>query len=150
MPDPHSTDYSFVKDPEALAMAEEYVAVNNAAYELLKDTGIEFRGWRFWPPFFCMTCGIAINTKQWLFARICGGCDCSAGARAREHGITFAGRCELINAKESVIQRILDPRSEEGKTLSAAVQTRRKRLPRYMPHNRPIDRYRPMLPVRKC
>ena len=42
---------------------------NDTKYQALLKTGILFRGWRFFPPFFCMCCCGPISTSQWIFAR---------------------------------------------------------------------------------
>ena len=105
---------------------------NDAAYRrIVEQGGIEFRGYRFWPPFFCFTCGRGISANQWLFSRICGSCDSELGLiRSRStDGRIFAGRVEIEEATRkgpsSIVERteeaggFLDPRVEPGKSLSA-------------------------------
>ena len=49
------------------------------------DCWVEFRGYRFHPPFKCMCCGKEICARQFAFGRCCGVCDtgaCQSGNRA--------------------------------------------------------------------
>jgi hypothetical protein len=36
---------------------------------------VEFRGYRFSPPFYCMCCGKVICARQFAYGRCCGPCD---------------------------------------------------------------------------
>lgn len=59
---------------------------------------VDRRGWRFTPPFICMTCGIQICPLQWIFSSICGSCDCGHSKTVRLfNGKCFAGPHELID-----------------------------------------------------
>lgn len=40
-----------------------------------EDTWIDFGGYRFRKPFFCLCCGLEICARQWAFGRACGKCD---------------------------------------------------------------------------
>lgn len=46
------------------------------------DSWVDFRGYRFKPPFLCMCCGKVICARQFAFGRCCGPCDMGAC----EHG----------------------------------------------------------------
>jgi len=69
-----------------------------------EDLYIDFKGWRFRPPFHCMYCGINVCPLQWAFSRSCGGCDVSQSRTARisifDRRI-FSGPHELIDPKDS-------------------------------------------------
>lgn len=42
------------------------------------DCWVDFRGYRFHPPFKCMCCGKEICARQFAFGRCCGPCDMGA------------------------------------------------------------------------
>jgi len=42
------------------------------------DCWVDFRGYRFHPPFRCMCCGEEICARQFAFGRCCGACDVGA------------------------------------------------------------------------
>lgn len=42
------------------------------------DCWVDFRGYRFHPPFRCMCCGKEICARQFAFGRCCGACDIGA------------------------------------------------------------------------
>lgn len=68
------------------------------------DLYIDFKGWRFRPPFHCMRCGVEVCPRQWAFSRSCGACDTGNSHTARLHAVDrrlFAGHHELINSKDS-------------------------------------------------
>jgi len=130
---------------------------NRRAFNRLLRTGIEFRGYRFWPPFFCFTCGRGISVSQWCFSRTCGGCDSSLGIarQQRTGGRLFAGQVEIDpktrDQKYSIVERteerggFLDPRAEEGKRLASAAQEidhRPTRWPYKPPFPRHVERER--------
>lgn len=49
------------------------------------DSWVDFRGYRFKPPFYCMCCGKVICARQFAYGRCCGPCDmgaCQYGNRA--------------------------------------------------------------------
>jgi hypothetical protein len=102
-------------------------AKNDEAYEALGQTGIEFRGWKFWPPFFCMSCGIPVNVRQWLFSRICGACDTGhAGMISRRLGLSFAGRVEKLPSRDGddcIVKTFIDVRTPEGKRIAEHVRS---------------------------
>ncbi len=124
--DPHGIEnYAFIsgiEDAGRRARWEKYRDENDEVYRQVKEAGIAFRGWRFWPPFFCMICGAPIITNQWLFSGICGSCDNYAGCmvswRMRR---SFAGRCERIEGEESPLD-IVDVTRKEGMQLAARAQ----------------------------
>jgi hypothetical protein len=68
------------------------------------DLYVDYKGWRFRPPFFCMRCGVKVDVIQWAFSRSCGACDCGKSPTARLY-ITdrrfFAGAHELIDPDDS-------------------------------------------------
>ena len=68
------------------------------------DLYVDYKGWRFRAPFFCMRCGAEVDVLQWAFSRSCGACDCGKSPTARLY-ITdrrlFAGSHELINPDDS-------------------------------------------------
>jgi len=39
------------------------------------DAYVDFRGWRWRPPFRCLCCGTTVCARQWAFGRCCGKCD---------------------------------------------------------------------------
>ncbi len=41
----------------------------------IPDVYVDFKGWRFTPPFRCMCCGREIDVQQFCFGRACGICD---------------------------------------------------------------------------
>lgn len=45
------------------------------------DTWVDFRGYRFKPPFLCMCCGKVICARQFAWGRCCGACDMGACQR---------------------------------------------------------------------
>jgi hypothetical protein len=47
------------------------------------DSWVDFRGYRFKPPFLCMCCGKVICGRQFAFGRCCGPCD--------------MGACQMVN-----------------------------------------------------
>lgn len=65
-----------------------------------KDAHLDFRGWRFFAPFYCFYCGDPLCIFQFMFSRSCGGCDVSESKTARvrihEHRI-FAGKHERLD-----------------------------------------------------
>jgi hypothetical protein len=64
----------------------------------------DYKGWRFTAPFYCMRCGVEVETQQWAFSRSCGGCDVSESHTARLSIFDrrlFSGPHELINPKDS-------------------------------------------------
>jgi hypothetical protein len=83
------------------------------------DLYIDFKGWRFRPPYHCMRCGVVVDPLQWAFSRSCGPCDCSESHTARLHVFDprlFAGLHELIDAKDSHFlteERFLSPADAE-------------------------------------
>lgn len=83
------------------------------------DLYIDFKGWRFYPPFHCMYCGIEVCPHQWAFSRSCGGCDVSDSHTARLSifdGRIFAGRRDLIDDNDSHFipaDRFLPPSAAE-------------------------------------
>lgn len=110
---------------------EKYRAEAERIYKELEKDGIEFRGYRFWPPFFCFNCGRGISASQWCFARVC--CDSALGYyRHMRIRRIFAGRVEIDPATKddpsSIVERteaaggFLDPRSGEGFRLSQQAQ----------------------------
>jgi hypothetical protein len=64
------------------------------------DLYIDFKGWRFRPPFHCMYCGVEVDPLQWAYSRSCGGCDVGQSHTRRlnvfERRI-FAGPHELVD-----------------------------------------------------
>ena len=42
------------------------------------DIYVDFRGYRFTKPFYCICCGKELCSKQFTFARACGFCDTGA------------------------------------------------------------------------
>lgn len=52
---------------------------------------IDFRGYRWTPPFICFRCGIEVCHMQWAFSRTCGPCDVSNSHTARLRYGIFAG-----------------------------------------------------------
>jgi hypothetical protein len=68
------------------------------------DLYIDFKGWRFRPPFHCMYCGIEVCPHQWAFSRSCGPCDTGDSHTARLPvfgGLIFAGKHELIDPNDT-------------------------------------------------
>jgi hypothetical protein len=52
----------------------------------------EFRGWKFFFPFFCFYCGLQVEPEQWAFSRCCGNCDVGSSPNHRLFGMKcFAG-----------------------------------------------------------
>lgn len=49
-------------------------AKNAAAEAEARVHGIYHRGWRFYPPYVCSHCGVAVSARQFAFARVCGSC----------------------------------------------------------------------------
>ena len=43
-----------------------------------EDSWVDFRGYRFRPPFRCMCCGKEICVRQFAYGRCCGSCDTGA------------------------------------------------------------------------
>ena len=41
----------------------------------LSDASLDFKGYRFTPPFLCMCCGRETCVRQWAWGRTCGLCD---------------------------------------------------------------------------
>jgi hypothetical protein len=64
---------------------------------------IDFRGYRWTPPFICMRCGIEVCHQQWAFSRTCGACDVGNSHTARLRYGIFAG-------PHTQIQFPIDPR----------------------------------------
>ena len=76
------------------------------------------RGWRFFSPFYCFSCGALISLSQFLFARCCGSCDVSDSKTTRmlPYRTIFAGHCERLpncgeNPSDLVGLKILDPKT---------------------------------------
>jgi hypothetical protein len=119
MTDPHWNYRIECFPPDERTWWENLKKENDEAYTKLAETGIDFRGWKFWPPFFCMSCGRPINTNQWLFARICGGCDTGRAARiSMLEKVNFAGRVEKlpsVDGDRCIVKQFIDPRTPEGK-----------------------------------
>lgn len=117
--DPHATDYFTaliaVVDPADQARWQRMQLENDEVYTMLLETGIEFRGWRFWPPFYCMYCGGPISTSQWLFAR---SHDTPAEGRLaiRMPG-PLAGRFEPAPMTVEAIRRPIGVDTPEGREL---------------------------------
>jgi hypothetical protein len=68
------------------------------------DLYIDYKGWRFRPPFHCMRCGIEVDPLQWGFSRSCGSCDAGKSPTARLSVFDprlFAGEHELIDPNDS-------------------------------------------------
>jgi hypothetical protein len=67
------------------------------------DLYIDFKGWRFTPPFHCMYCGCEVCPFQWAFSRSCGGCDVG-DSHTRRLNVwdrrIFAGPRQLIDSKD--------------------------------------------------
>ena len=62
-----------------------------------RDFFIDYRGWRWFPPFTCMGCGISVCYIQWAFSRSCGGCDISDSRTIRLRYLKcFAGSHEKL------------------------------------------------------
>jgi len=40
-----------------------------------KQTYVDFKGRRFYPPFRCLCCGVLIPIKQFCYGRTCAYCD---------------------------------------------------------------------------
>ncbi len=156
--DPHWTGH---------AGFEKYRSRSEEIYQHVIDTGIEFRGYRFWPPFFCFYCGIGISASQWCFSRSCGACDSLLGME-RNHRIgmrIFAGRVEIDpigeDADSSIVKRteerggFLDPTKGEGERLAKTAQAIANipvilppkkiwRRPFPNPYPKPMPRNRPL------
>lgn len=84
--------------------------------KLPPDLYIDFKGWRFRPPFHCMYCGIEVCPDQWAFSRSCGSCDVGNSHTARLHVFDrrlFAGPHELVDAHDAYFL-------DEGRFLSPA------------------------------
>ena len=83
------------------------------------DLYIDYKGWRFRPPFHCMYCGIEVDPLQWAFSRSCGGCDVSKSHTARLSIFdprVFAGPHELIDPNDGYFldaDRFLSPADAE-------------------------------------
>jgi len=129
--DPHSqkayAHVAFIEDTKRRAWWKDAREKNDAIFRELKDTGLEFRGWRFWPPFFCFYCGTGITCRQWLFARACGYCDVGNGMAIRrliglgsEH--CFAGRVEKVQQPSDSMpvgfEGFIDPTKGRGKQMA--------------------------------
>jgi hypothetical protein len=68
------------------------------------DLYIDYKGWRWRPPFHCMRCGVKVDPLQWAFSRSCAGCDVSMSPTARLHVLDyrlFVGPHELIDPNDS-------------------------------------------------
>ena len=51
------------------------------------DTRIEFRGYTYTPPFFCLCCGIQVCARQFAWARMCGYCDTARCWKGVRHAV---------------------------------------------------------------
>jgi hypothetical protein len=134
------------------AGSDQHRAESEKAYEALREPGIEFRGYRFWPPFFCMHCGIGVSASQWLFSRCCGACDSDLGLlRGNATGRKlFAGRVGVEeatrNGPNSIVDKtekrggFLDPRTPEGYQMATLAQSINRPAPK-----RPVGRNIPGL-----
>lgn len=79
---------------------EQCREADEASYQAAEKFGVEFRGFRFWPPFFCFTCGLGISANQWLFSRSCGGCDCSLGIKRQQATGALLDGAEIIKYRQ--------------------------------------------------
>jgi len=83
------------------------------------DLYIDYKGWRFRPPFHCMYCGVEVDPLQWAFSRSCAGCDVSESRTARlsiYDPRIFAGPHELIDPHDAYFlneDRFLSPTDAE-------------------------------------
>lgn len=59
---------------------------------------VDYKGWRFRPPYRCMCCGVMISIRQFCFGRACGPCDC--GQRRYVGYRVYSGPRELIDPKD--------------------------------------------------
>lgn len=66
-----------MKSTDSLQLIEEDLR------NVYHDSSVRYRGWRFFPPFFCMGCGVAVSREQWIFSRSCGPCDLQNSKTAR-------------------------------------------------------------------
>lgn len=41
----------------------------------MENNYVDFKGKRFYPPFRCLCCGIAVSVEQFCHGRLCGYCD---------------------------------------------------------------------------
>jgi hypothetical protein len=69
------------------------------------EHGIPHRGWRFFPPYACHSCGRVISAQQFAFARGCGGCDVGNSRTARLH---------CFDPRWFVLGRVVDERNGES------------------------------------
>ncbi len=61
------------------------------------DLYVDFRGWRFFEPFYCMACARRVEPRQFAFSRSCGACDVSNSRTAiLRFGKCFSGRREKL------------------------------------------------------
>jgi integrase len=44
----------------------------------MTEVYVDFRGWRWHPPFRCLCCGIEVDARQWAYGRCCPRCDTGA------------------------------------------------------------------------
>jgi hypothetical protein len=72
---------------------------------MISNVFFDFKGWRFYPPFYCMCCGVEVSQEQWAFGRYCGVCDTGACRRGNLHTFSrrgvYYGNAELIDAIEA-------------------------------------------------
>jgi hypothetical protein len=63
------------------------------------DVFVDFKGWRFRPPFRCMCCGTMISLEQFCFGRACALCDTGRCNHPKTHK-AYSGPRELMNRKD--------------------------------------------------
>jgi len=79
----------------------------------MSEIFVDFKGWRFTPPFRCLCCGREIDVQQFCYGRYCGICDTG---KCRNHnkltGRCYSGPRESVNPKDEYFimpERWLNP-----------------------------------------
>ena len=60
---------------------------------------VDFKGWRFRPPFRCMCCGVIVSLRQFCFGRTCGSCDLG---HCRHHKLEGSQRRHYSGPREMI------------------------------------------------
>lgn len=92
---------------------------------------IDFRGWRFRPPFICMGCGVPVDIQQWAFSRSCGPCDVSHSRTRRVLYRCFSGPRELIDPNDPLLippDKFIDPKNREQYPIGGMLQEKESEL----------------------
>lgn len=119
-----------------------FQCVTREMRDLDRADHFDFRGWRFFAPFFCFRCGRVIAGNQFAFSRSCGGCDVSDSKtsllRLVDHRV-FVGKVEKLpdwgNRSSDIDPQWLPVNSEEAQKLMDAGP--RHNTPSFRPLPRP-------------